>query len=308
MLEGWLAGRPVEGLMTAEKDGLVTTLPFYDESDALSRMQKEFAQGGRPPYVGQTVPRETRRIDLPVYPFQRRRFWFGDPPQVRLQREREETWQNMRAEAERQSLQGPLGWSPQHYPARWRALEKLTRAHARNVLVTAGAFRDDTPMSVDDVLRLSDIQPIYRRLIGRWLSGLAEEGALVQMGDAFRAIRGLQPVDMESFWQDAARWLGDDPGALAYFKQCGALLGDVLSGRMSALETLFPDGSFALAESLYETSEAARYIHPVIGSALRAVVLNLGKRRNVRILEIGGGTGGTTSAILPLLPAKQVDY
>ena len=308
MLERWLAGRPVAGLMATGKDGLVTTLQSTNDDDVLGRMQKEFAQGGSPPYVRQTVPGQARQIDLPVYPFQRRRFWFGEPPQVRLRREREEVWQSVRAEAERQSLHGPLGWSLQNYPARWRALEKLTRAYARNVLVSAGAFRDETPLSVDDVLRQCAIQPIYRRLIGRWLSGLAEEGALVQTGETFRAVGGLQPIALELFWQDAARWMGDDPGTVAYLQQCAALLGDVLEGRKSALETLFPNGSFALAEGLYETSEQARYVHPIMGSALRAAVQTLGRQRNVRILEIGGGTGGTTSAMLPLLPPQQVDY
>jgi len=308
MLKGWIAGRPVAGLMTSATDAGATTLAHAGDGDAMHRTQEEFGEGRNPRRELQPAPRELRRLDLPVYPFQRKRFWFGNPPEVKPPREREEAWQLARGAAERQSLQGPLGWHPEQFPSRWKALEKLTRAHSRSVLIAEGAFGDAGSMSAEEVMLRCGFQPIYRKLIGRWLSGLAEEGTLVRTGERFHAAGGLQPVDLELFWQDAERCLDGDPGALAYLKQCGSLLGEVVTGRKSALETLFPGGSFALAEGIYETSEPARYIHPIIASAAREAAQVLGKRRNVRILEVGGGTGATTSAILPLLPAKQVEY
>ncbi len=227
---------------------------------------------------------------------------------MKLQQQREATWQSMRAAAERQSLQAPLGWSPESYPERFAALERLTRAHARNVLAAAEAFPNGNPASVDEVLRRCAFQPIYRNLLRRWLLGLAEDGVLIRADENFYAMSGLQSVELEPYWEDATQLMKDDAGAIAYLKQCGALLGDVLTGRKSALETLFPEGSFALAEGLYETSAQARYFNPIVATALRNVGEELGGKRNVRILEIGGGTGGTTAAILPSLPADKVEY
>ena len=158
------------------------------------------------------------------------------------------------------------------------------------------------------MLQRCGFQPIYLNLVRRWLYGLAAAGTLVQTDGTFRSVGALQPAPLAPYWEDVARLLADDPGALAYLKHCGMLLGDVLAGRKSALETLFPDGSFALAEGLYESSVEARYFNPIVASALRAIAQALGKRRNVRILELGGGTGGTTSAVLPLLPSRQVEY
>jgi acyl carrier protein/SAM-dependent methyltransferase len=187
-------------------------------------------------------------------------------------------------------------------------LERLTRAHAQNVLVAAGAFADGMSLTAHEVLQRCDFQPIYLNLVRRWLYGLVAAGTLVQTDGTFRSVGALQPAPLAPYWEDVARLLADDPGALAYLKHCGMLLGDVLAGRKSALETLFPDGSFALAEGLYESSVEARYFNPIVASALRAIVQALGKRRNVRILELGGGTGGTTSAVLPLLPTPHVEY
>jgi len=305
MLQALLAGRTVAGLMTSAIDA---TVLLTQTSSALQQIQKEFVAGGRLHYIAPAARFTVRKMDLPVYPFQRKRFWFGASPLVKRQREREETWRSMREEAERQSLRAPLGWRPEGYLEGFRALERLTRAHARNVLTAAGAFPNGNPASVDEVLQRCAFQPIYRNLIRRWLLGLAEDGVLIQSDGNFRAAGVLEPVELAPYWEDAVRRMEDDPGAIAYLKQCGALLGDVLTGRKSALETLFPEGSFALAEGLYETSAQARYFNPIVASALREVVRKVGGRRSVRILELGGGTGGTTAAILPYLPADKVEY
>ena len=306
LLGNWLNGRAVAGVMTSA-DTLQASQPD-GRTDELKRIQQEFVQGGNLRHAGQFWQGPRRRVELPLYPFQRQRYWFGDPPLVKQQKERAEAWQSARAAAQQQSMQGPLGWDLTHYPEKWKALESLTRAHAQNFLAATGAFPDADPVSVADVIRRCGIQPIYLKLVGRWLSGLAQDGVLVQTGDQFRAAGALQPVSLDRFWQDAARWMQDDPGALAYLKQCGVLLADVLTGRRGALETLFPDGSFALADGLYKTGAQARYVNPIIASALRAAAQVSGKRHSVRILEVGGGTGGATSAILPMLPSGQVEY
>jgi 3-oxoacyl-(acyl-carrier-protein) synthase/SAM-dependent methyltransferase/acyl carrier protein len=305
-LGSWLNGCAVAEVMTSA-DTLQASQPD-GKTDELKRIQQEFVEGGDLRHADQFRQGSRRRVELPLYPFQRQRYWFGDPPLVKQQKERAEAWQSARAAAQQQSAQGPLGWDLTHYRERWRALESLTRAHAQNFLAATGAFPGADPVSVEDVIRRCGIQPIYLKLVGRWLSGLAQDGVLIQTGDQFRATGAVQPVSLDRFWQDAARWMEDDPGALAYLKQCGVLLADVLTGRKGALETLFPDGSFALAEGLYKTGAQARYVNPIIASALRAAAQVSGKRRSVRILEVGGGTGGTTSAILPMLPSGKVEY
>jgi 3-oxoacyl-(acyl-carrier-protein) synthase/acyl carrier protein/SAM-dependent methyltransferase len=308
MLEQWLAGHPVAGLMTGAPDRPEQMAPSTEKDGALEQIQKEFVEGGPLRHIGRAASDAVCRVDLPIYPFQRKRFWFGALPPLKRQEQWEAVWQSSRMEAERQSKQGPLGWSPAGYSERWRALEQLTRAHAQNVLVAAGAFADGESLTAHQVLQRCGFQPIYLNLVRRWLYSLVAAGTLVQANGSFRSVGVLQLVTIAPYWEDVSRLLVDDPGALAYLRQCGLLLGDVLAGRKSALETLFPDGSFALAEGLYESSVEARYFNPIVASALRTIVQGLGKQRNVRILELGGGTGGTTSAVLPLLPDRQVEY
>ena len=124
MLEQWLAGHPVAGLMTGAPDRPGQMAPSMEKDGLLEQIQKEFVEGGPLRHIGRASSDAVRRIDLPIYPFQRKRFWFGAPPRLKRQRQCEAAWQTLRMEAERQSQQGPLGWSPADYSERWRALDQ----------------------------------------------------------------------------------------------------------------------------------------------------------------------------------------
>jgi SAM-dependent methyltransferase len=93
---------------------------------------------------------------------------------------------------------------------------------------------------------------------------------------------------------------------LDYIHRCGSKLCDLLAGRESPLETLFPAGNFELTEFLYEKGPVARYLNAIVRSAVSAAAASL--TSDVRILEIGAGTGGTTSAILPALLPDRTSY
>ena len=91
-------------------------------------------------------------------------------------------------------------------------------------------------------------------------------------------------------------------------RNCGEQLSDIVAGRKSALESLFPDGSFELATALYERSAAMRYVNGLAASAVAALSHAMPSGSELRVLEIGAGTGGTTGAILRALPPERTRY
>ena len=299
-METWLAGDVAYGVTIGSGSAMEGTT----SDDALERLAVKFLTGEELPVQSASA----RRTALPLYSFQRQRFWFGEAPEIQWRRERERVWQEVCAEATRQSWQGPLGWKPESYPERWAALGRLTMAYARNVLLDAGAFSDGAAATVSDVMRNCGFQPLYHRLVERWLKGLAAAGVLVESNERYSAVGSLGSIALDDLWRDVEKALETEPGLLAYFKRCGALLGDVLTGTISPLETLFPAGSFDLAEALYRQSLEARYNNAIVANGIRAAVQGWGRKRNVRVLEIGGGTGGTTSAVAPLLPPNETEY
>lgn len=299
-LEKWHKGDSAPGVVSGF-DG-ATSDP--GNGDGLSRLATSFLSGEKLP----TPCRIPKHLALPLYPFQRQRFWFGEDPATEWRLSRERVWQAACAEATRESQKGPLGWNPKSYPKRWALLERLTLAYARNVLIQLRAFPDGNFVAVEKVMHACGFQMIYGRLVTRWLRNLAAVGVLVESEEGFRPVEGFGHVALDGLWRDVERELADDPGMLAYLRRSGDLLADVLTGRISPLETLFPGGSFDLADALYQRSSEARYCNGIAANALRILVQGLGAKRNVRILEIGAGTGGTTSASLPLLPPHQTEY
>src|SRR5690606_15081542 len=100
----------------------------------------------------------------------------------------------------------------------------------------------------------------------------------------------------------------DYPSVLEYIERCGTRLVDVLTGRESALETLFPGGATALADALYSTSPLARYFNGMVLAAVQAVAAFATPGRPLRTLEIGSGTGGTSAGLLAAPPPDRVRY
>ena len=87
----------------------------------------------------------------------------------------------------------------------------------------------------------------------------------------------------------------------------GRPLATSCAARRTACRCCSPDGDTDTLTRLYEGPVS---IGSLNGLAARAVLAAVTARpyRPVRILEIGAGTGGLTSAILPLLPAAEVTY
>jgi SAM-dependent methyltransferase len=86
------------------------------------------------------------------------------------------------------------------------------------------------------------------------------------------------------------------------------LLVPVLTGLESPLETLFPGGSFATAEFLYERWALTRYFNGIAHAVAGAIEANAPQGRSLRVVEIGAGSGGMTSALLQVLSPKDLTY
>src|SRR5581483_3036495 len=117
----------------------------------------------------------------------------------------------------------------------------------------------------------------------------------------------LPQADIEGAQEAARPFFDDGPLQLEFILRSGRRIVPVLTGRENPLESLFPGGSFDFAESLYSRSAQARYVNGLVRALVEAALLANPQRR-LRILEIGAGTGSTTAAVLPALPADSATY
>jgi acyl transferase domain-containing protein/thioesterase domain-containing protein/ubiquinone/menaquinone biosynthesis C-methylase UbiE/acyl carrier protein len=91
-------------------------------------------------------------------------------------------------------------------------------------------------------------------------------------------------------------------------RKCGENLASVLRGELDPLSLIFPDGALTTAEILYQDSSTFRLNNLLVQEAIVEVTRRLPRGRALRILEIGGGTGGMTSFVLPVLPMHCTEY
>ena len=277
-----------------------------DWSDLLESLQRLYVGGANVDWVGFDRDHSRQRISLPTYPFRRRRHWIealkakGGTPTEEFQLE---------AALDRQSQHGPIDLNAASYPKKWDCLARLTDAHAICTLRAAGLFtKAGEQHSLSDTINLAGISSSYRHLVQRWLDRLVTARILRANGETYIADAPLPDPEIEGLWQEADTLFSDNKPLLNYVRRCGDLIGDVLTGKQSPLETLFPGGSFQFAEELYERSTTLRYINTLAASAVESIARSTPAARKLRILEVGAGTGGTTASLLPVLPSDRADY
>ena len=252
-----------------------------------------------------------RRVALPTYPFQRRRHWIDVVGGVTVAPADGATdlWAAVSPALDAQSERGPLDLNAESYPAKWDCLARLTYAQIWHTLRELGVFsRKGESHTVDTILDVTGILAAHRHLVTRWLTHLVNDGTLRRDGDVYLARESRTRASLADLWAEAEQRFRDNREILEYVKNCATLLPRIVTGRESALESLFPRGSFELATGLYERSTALRYINGLASAGMEAISNALPSGRTLRVLEIGAGTGGTTSWLLKALPANRTDY
>ncbi len=194
------------------------------------------------------------------------------------------------------------------YDTAMRLLDRLSVAYIVGVLQSLGCdLGPGRAVRREDLAARLGVIPRYRRLLDRWLEILTEDGLLRATDEGWIAVRNGADLAIEALIGS----LADHEAAAAeaaFLLRCGPRLAEVVRGACDPLTLLFPEGSAAVAERLYHASPPARVSGALVREAVQAALARLPASRPIRILEIGGGTGGTTAAVLPVLPAERTEY
>jgi acyl transferase domain-containing protein/acyl-CoA synthetase (AMP-forming)/AMP-acid ligase II/acyl carrier protein/NAD(P)-dependent dehydrogenase (short-subunit alcohol dehydrogenase family) len=148
----------------------------------------------------------------------------------------------------------------------------------------------------------------HRRLFTRMLDILADDGLLARDGDQWQVRAKPLPTDSVAMMNRMTGRFTECDAELNLVGACGRGLAGVLSGTTDPLQILFPNGSSEMVERLYQDSPFARALNSLVEESVGQMIEQLPTDRPIKILEIGAGTGGTTSQILPRLPAERTEY
>src|SRR5262249_43326955 len=127
-------------------------------------------------------------------------------------------------------------------------------------------------------------------------------------------LKELSPEELRATHEPQALWKSlweSFPDCQIENSMCrlfGEKLGSVLRGEIDPVDLLFPKGSLSFSEHLYQDSAMMRINNLVIQRSIAEIVEHLPRGKVLRILEIAGGTCGTTSFVLPILPEHCTEY
>ncbi len=192
-------------------------------------------------------------------------------------------------------------------------LDRLSRDHVIVALQRLG-FDTQVGRVFDVAVETARLGIVARhaRLFARMLDILVEDRLLARRGNGagvtLEVIGALECSDPPERYDALLKRFGAVNGELLTLRRCAGELAGVLAGTQDPLHLLFPGGSLTEARQLYVESPYARTYNTALAQALRSAIAGLPSGARLRVLEIGAGTGGTTTYVLPSLPADRVEY
>jgi SAM-dependent methyltransferase len=146
----------------------------------------------------------------------------------------------------------------------------------------------------------------YHQLLERMLNMLVEEGILRHEGGVWEVI--ASPGDLTPKGHADAIFCPEAEAEITLLTRCGPRLAEVLQGRCAPLSLLFPDADMSVLARLYRDSPVLHFMNGLAEKVVLSAVERMPSGSCCRILEIGAGTGGATSRILPRLCGYDVEY
>ena len=253
-----------------------------------------------------------RRLSLPTYPFERRRYWI-EPDKIDAESDPGKAaypdWQAIVEAGRIQEQIGIEAFNNSVYREKKQGLHHLCAGYINLALRELGAF--NTPSdhySVDDLLRRFSILPRYRQLIPRCLNALVAQGYLEQHENTFTNLKALERNDwdglvsrVKGLWADAPQWI-------ELVRVCGERYAAVLTGEVDPRALLFTGPTYETLQEVYQNSAESNYFNRILQAVLKQIVQALPTNVHLKILEIGAGTGATTAHLLPELPRRRTSY
>lgn len=187
---------------------------------------------------------------------------------------------------------------------------------AENILLESlkklGYFNDNKFYDVKDIMSNSKILKKYKWIIRYWLYYLRRNGYL-KSDDGIKY--SLNKKDQkykkcEYNWESLKeKWAGNigTTEFLDYIENSQMNLLQCLDGSIDPVMLLYPEGSDKVIKSIYEENIFAQYFNECISESIEKICKN-NKKKKIRILEIGAGSGITSKRVLQCLNKNNINY
>jgi polyketide synthase PksN len=187
-------------------------------------------------------------------------------------------------------------------------IEELISRLLWGQLQSIGLFTEKNPMIADLKMRLSNL---YNRWLDESIRALTQQNYLQYDGKSYTVIDPT-PIDIRAVWQEWDQkkdaWLKDPnlKSSVVLVEATLRALPRILTGEILATDIMFPDSSMKLVEGIFKNNQVADAFNEVLADIVVAYVeerLGQEPSAQIRIIEIGAGTGGTSTMVFRKLTA-----
>ena len=197
----------------------------------------------------------------------------------------------------------------ENYLQRLSELDAICAAFVAESLIALGwQPRAGEKLAIDALGETLGVAPRFLPLLRRFLAIMAESGLLQADKNGFRVTGPWKTGPAApALARLAASW-ADGKAEIELVARCGPELAAVLTGQADPLSLLFPGGDTEAGAAIYTSSPAARTYNATIADTVASLLRHVPEGRKLRVLEVGGGTGGTTRFILDQVDTDRLDY
>ncbi|MBS1551819.1 MAG: SDR family NAD(P)-dependent oxidoreductase, partial [Bacteroidetes bacterium] len=146
------------------------------------------------------------------------------------------------------------------------------------------------------------------KLAGRLTEILSEKGLIKIKGDKTEYTVSTDTSVIEKTIESIKNNYPEVKAELNLLTKCGDKLSEVIQGKTDPLQLLFPDGDLTQTTELYRDSPGFRTMNTAVKDIVKKITDGLPSRRKIEILELGAGTGSTSSFLFEMLPKDRTHY
>ena len=249
-----------------------------------------------------------RKCHAPLYPFERQRYWREASADAAANMAQQFSHGAQLPTARDVVTREARKLDLPRLEALYRCVVKLHGIYVDRLLRRCVGERIDLGVTALEILRDGRLLPRHRQLLARLLNACAEDGYLQQQDDRYRTRIAAPHAEHEQLLAELKSCCEGLDVIAETVQRAGENLYKMMSGAIDPVAVIFPEGASSGVEVLYQDFSFGRYFNQIAAGVVADLVRSRGEPGEplppYRVLEVGGGTGGTTAWILPALSGQ----